>query len=357
MSVTAVPPPTASVARPSRRAKPIATRGRTVSLGGRGALAVGAIAYPLLVNQYWQHVGVQVLATTVAALGLAVLTGQAGQVSLAQGAFVGAGGYGAAIAAGEWGAEFPVAVAFGTLVALVLGVVSGLPALRMSRLYLAVATFALHYAGLFAVKELDVTGRSIGLSLPAASIGSMELDTRRHFYWLLLGLVALVAWMSSNWVRARTGRALAAVRDRDVAAVAVGVDVTRYKIIAFALASAVAGASGAVNAYYFGLISPDTYPINLSIQLITIVVVGGVGSLSGAVIGSIVLTLLPELLRELTKQLESSYPRLGQQLLSIQTGVYGAILVAVLLLRPDGLVGIGRQLRRWAASFPYGNPP
>lgn len=318
---------------------------RRAAMAGWVALGTACLIFPFVSNDYWIFVANRALVTVIAAVGISLLSGSTGQISVGQGAFVAVGGYGAALAANELGLAIVPAVLVAVVGAVALGVVVGLPALRLDSLYLAVATLVFHVALLFGVRQLDLTGGSVGLRLPVSSVGGWWLDDRVDFYLLLLGVSAVSVASTARLLRSRTGRALMAIRDREVAAAALGVHVTRFRLFAFGMAAALGALAGSIDAFATRTITPDTYPLTLSIQLLTVIVVGGLGSLGGAVVSAVVLSYIPEGLRTLTSALDDVVPRLADQLLAVQTGVYGAVLVAVLVLQPEGLAGWMRRVR------------
>lgn len=316
-------------------------------------LAAGSLALPLVANEYWLLVANRALITVIAGVGLAILSGSTGQLSVAQGAFMAVGGYAAAIGATELGLAIIPATGFAVAIAIAFGTLVALPALRLDSLYLGVATLALHVALVYLIRHLDVTGGSVGLQLPTSSIGAWRIDDRIDVYALLLVAAALTVTAAARLLRSRTGRALMAIRDSDMAAAALGVHVTRFRVFAFALSAALGALAGAIDAFASHTITPDSYPLTLSIQLLTVVIVGGMGSLGGAVVAAVVLSFIPEALRVLTSALQDVLPRLADQVLAVQTGIYGAVLVAVLVWKPGGLAGWWRQ-RRSVEAGPEG---
>lgn len=313
--------------------------------GARVAAIAACFLVPLIANDYWLLVANRALIMVIAAVGLSILSGTTGQLSVAQGAFMAVGGYTAAIAAVELNVPIVPATALAVTVAVVIGVLVGLPALRLDSLYLAVATLALHAALLFQISNMEITGGHVGLRLPVSSIGGWRLDTRADFFYLLLPTVLVCIAVTSRLLRSRTGRALMAIRDHELVAAGLGIHVTRFRLLAFALSAAFGALAGSIDAFAAPTITPDSYPLALSIQLLTIVIVGGMGHLGGAVAAAIVLSYLPEALRIATDGLSSIAPRLAEQVLALQTGAYGIVLVVVLVRQPQGLAGWWQQRR------------
>ena len=265
-------------------------------------------------------------AYAIAILGLVVLTGTNGQISLGHGAFMAVGGYTLAILAEAWNwppeLTFPVAA----VVAFVLGGIVGLVALRLSGAYLALATFALAVAVPPLIKRFaSVIGGAQGVTL------MFSRDSRILYAeaWGIAALLILVTWFM---LRGRIGRSLRALRDNEIAAVSFGINPVGYKTFAFALSAAYAGIAGALVGTATAYVSPETFELQLSLTLVIGLVIGGLGSLWGAVIGALVVEFLP-LLSQLVNPAASSL-------------IYGIALILVMILVPGGVVGALRTLRR-----------
>ena len=316
-------------------------------------LLVGLALYPILVGAYFVHLAIQALIVVIGAVGLWLLVGQTGLISLAHAAFIATGGYAAGVVSVRTELGLGAGIAAAVVLAILLSVLVGLPALRLESLYLAIATMAFHFAVLFVFTRYELTGGNFGLRLDPPILFGWTLTSRTDFYILTLGLAVAAVLFAANVRRSRTGRAWGAVRDRDLAAEAVGIHLARYKLSAFAVSGAYGAIAGALSASYLGTTGPDNYPLVLAIQYLSIVIVGGLGSLSGAVMGALLLSLLPEGLRLLTGWLQGSLPVLADNLLLLQSGLYGAILVVVLLLQPEGLYGMWLRAKRWWLTYPY----
>jgi branched-chain amino acid transport system permease protein len=261
-----------------------------------------------------------------AILGLTVLTGTNGQISLGQGAFMAAGGYTLAILAHSAGWPPELAIPIAAVVAFVLGGVVGLIALRLTGAYLALATFALAVSVSPLIKRFGwITGGAQGVTLP------FSRDSRVLYAetWGIAALLLLITWFM---LRGRIGRSLRAIRDNEIAAASFGIDPVPYKTFAFALSAAYAGIAGALVATATAYVSPDTFGLQLSLTLIIGVVIGGLDSLWGAVIGGLVVEFLP----------------LAAQSINVAATslVYGIALILVMILMPGGIAGALRTLSR-----------
>jgi len=277
----------------------------------------------------------------IAVMGLGILLGFTGQMSLAQAAFLGIGAYTSAWFTTHLG--WPVWPAMGAAVALsaLVGLAVGYPCLRLSGHYLALATIGFGIiAQLVLINWKSVTNGSDGVTgIPPPQIGPWTLDTYGKYYYLVLAAVLVCAYVAWRIKTTRVGRALHAIRENEIAARATGIDATRYKIIAFVLAGAYAGLAGSLLAHDIKFISPDSYSFDQSVVFLVMLILGGSSSITGALVGALLLTMLPEVLRPL----KSSYIM-----------VYGAAVIAMIVFMPQGLVGLFAALR---ARFETRTPP
>ncbi len=329
------PPSSSSPAAPARRRAPAWARGALWLLA---LLAV--LALPFLLKNYRVFQLNLVLVYAIAVLGLNLLTGFNGQFSLGHGAFYAVGAYTAAVlierAGWPYGWTLPAAGAL----SFALGVAVGFPALRLAGPYLALATYALALAvpQLLKSRHLEAwTGGVQGLVLAkpeapfALSLWGRALSADRWLYLVALAVAALMFWLAANLLRGRIGRALLAIRDQPTAAAAMGINLPRYKTLAFGIAAAYAGVAGALGALCVGFVSPDSFTALLSITLLVGAVVGGLQSLAGALFGALFIQFVPNLTDALSK--------------SAPWAVYGAVLIAAMALLPGGVVGGLRSLR------------
>jgi branched-chain amino acid transport system permease protein len=320
---------------------------RRSTLGPLGAfVALAAVVYvlPSLISDFRAQQLAYVGIYTIAVLGLNVLTGYTGQISLGHGAFMAIGGYTTAILMADHGVRDLWTIPLAGLVAGVAGFLFGLPALRLSGLYLALATFAVAVATPAVIKRFEgFTGGGSGINLFGLEelTGSLEpVDllwrevTFNDWLYLLTWTIALVGYVAA-WLllRGRTGRALRAVRDSETAAVSSGVSLARYKTLAFAVSAAYCGVAGSLFAIATTFVNPDTFPVTLSIFLLVGVVVGGLGSLVGVIAGAVLIQFLP-----LWAQEVSSSP-------GAPAVVYGAVLILLMFLLPGGVAGLVQRIR------------
>jgi len=294
-------------------------------------IAFVLLALPNVADNYIRYVMTRLFIYVLVALGLNLLTGYAGQVSLGHAAFFAIGAYTAAVLAES--ARWPsvLCVVAGAAFTAVVGYLLGLPCLRLTGLYLAMATLGFTLIVQEMLLQLAViTHGSEGMKVRPAAILGFAFDSDYRKYHLLLVVTALMLLVARNIVRGRTGRAFLAIRENERAAEAMGVNLARYKTIAFAVSALYTGLAGALSAFMVGFLDPQEFSFFLSIQFITIIILGGLASLLGSVLGAAFLIILPELLAGLDVW---------------QALVYGLIMVVTIIFMPFGLSG---ALRRYA---------
>jgi branched-chain amino acid transport system permease protein len=295
------------------------------------ALAAALIvALPWFGRAYLSFVLCTIAVHFIVALALNLLVAQAGQISIGHAAFWALGAYGTAILVTKLNLPFLVGVLGGGAVAGLIGAMVAIPALRLQGHYLAIATlgFALFVQQVLHEWE-GLTGGRAGMFVPRPELAGYELSTDFQYYYVLVAVCAVLAWMSRNLARSRTGRALMALRMSATAAASCGIDRARNLIMVFALSAFLTGVSGALYAHLVGYLSVSTFTLGTSLSFLTMIVVGGVGRLSGALAGAVFLTLAPEYLRGFG---------------DAQMVLYGLILVLVMLFLPGGIVSLPQRL-------------
>ncbi|CAM5780834.1 MAG: branched-chain amino acid ABC transporter permease [Burkholderiales bacterium] len=314
-----------------------------------GLLLLGLLAAPWLLPEYWLAQLTFILIYGIAGLGLMLLSGYTGQISLGHAAFLGVGAYTQAVLANA-GWPFPLAMVGAAVLAAAVGVVVGLPALRVKGIYLAIATLAFG----FIVEEgfarwESVTGGNAGLSVQAPSFFGWTIESTHGFYALCLVTAVLATLGIVNLLRAPTGRAFVAIRDSEISAQSMGINLARYKTLSFALSAALAGLAGALYAHKIQFLTPDQFNILQSIDLLLLVVIGGLGSIHGAFLGAIFLIAMPQLIALGKDWLPDA---IGQAP-GLQAVVYGVVLVGFVLFEPLGLYGRWLKMRTWLQLFPF----
>lgn len=297
------------------------------------------------------------LIVMIGAIALTVLTGSAGLVSFGNAAFFAVGALAASVTGVQWQWPFPAVLLVSGLFGAVVGAVVGLPSLRVRGFYLLLATLALQYVvGYVFLSYQDKYFGLAGVTFLSPSFFGWTLSDDPRWYLFLTALTAVVLLLSFNVGRTRAGRAFVAIRDNDVAAASVGVDVARVKLKAFAFSSFFISLAGALYVYYLGNASQDTFDLSLALSFVAMILIGGLGSLLGAVLGTLVWQLLPQVITTYASSgSQSSSSFLSTNAAQLSELILGVIVIALLLLRPDGLKGIWdafiQSLRRW----PYGS--
>jgi branched-chain amino acid transport system permease protein len=322
-----------------------------------GLLAALAVWLPFGLSPYWLGWTNIILMAAIAAVGLNILTGFTGLVSLATGGFLGVGAYASANLTVFFHWPMIPAVLAATLIAALIGAFFGLPALRLKGLYLAISTFAAQEILSERFRSWKWLTRGHGTIVTGIpTVGGRKLDTKFEWYWLLLVITGLVVCGSINLFRTGLGRAFVAIRDQDIAAEVMGVPVGRYKVIAFSIACGLAGFAGALQAFY-----PDTqtvtwenYEIEKSFLFVAMIIIGGLGSVSGAVYGAAFLTWLPNYINQFGASLQtSSFKVLIQRLSAVQLGLFGVVLVVFLLVEPRGLARLWQRAKDYFRLWPF----
>jgi branched-chain amino acid transport system permease protein len=309
---------------------------------------------PYFASYFWMDVLNRILIAIVAATGLNILTGFTGQISLGNAAFLAVGAYATAFFSGRLGLPFPLVIPLAGLTSALVGMVFGVPSLRLKGLYLAVATLAAHFVIEFTSTHWDsVTGGVNGISVPAAKLGAFELDGDRRLFYLILPITVLLLLFAKNLFRTKTGKAFVAIRDQDISAEVMGVNVFKYKLLSFGVSSFYVGVAGSLVAYQAHIISPENFPITVAIDQLGMIIIGGLGSILGSIFGAVFITLLPELLRVATGALGESFPKLVDLFAPLKSGIFGLAIVLFLLFEPDGMAARWHSIRSYWKTYPF----
>ena len=314
-----------------------------------GLLGLFLVTAPWLLDEYWLAQLTFVLIYSVVGLGLMLLAGFTGLFSIGHAAFLGVGAYTEAVLAAQ-GWPFPFSLAMAAGLSAAVGAVVGLPALRVKGIYLGIATLSFG----FIVEEglarwESVTGGNAGKHVEAVNIFGWKADNEASFYAVCLVVTVLATLAVINLLRAPTGRAFVAIRDSEISAQSMGIHLARYKTMSFMISAALAGMGGALYAHKMQFISPDQFSILQSIDLLLMVVIGGLGSIHGAFLGAIFLITMPQLIA-----LGKDYlPDAIAMAPGLQAVVYGLVLIAFVLFEPMGLYGRWLKVRTWFQLFPF----
>jgi branched-chain amino acid transport system permease protein len=316
-------------------------------------LGLALVIFPFFAGQYWLYLACLVAINVASATGLNILTGYTGQVSLGQAAFMGVGAYAVAILEKHLGTPFLLNLLGAGGAAMLVGLLVGIPSLRVKGLYLAIATIAASFILHFVFANWTrVTGGTAGLTVPPASIFGFALDTEFRLYWLIVPLTVLMLTGAANLFRTRIGRAFIAIRDRDISAEVLGIPLLRYKLLSFGLSSFYAGVAGGLWAYFFRSVTPESFPLLMSIFFLAAIIVGGMGSILGGILGAVFMTLVPEVLKLMVGWLPNASEAMVM-LAPVRTIAFGALIVGFLVFEPHGLAEIWRRIRRFFHLWPF----
>src|SRR5216684_6933859 len=318
-----------------------------------GLLGVAVLALPFLLSEYYVGETTWVFIYSICGVSLMVLVSYTGLVSLGHAAFLGIGAYAHAFFL-QHGMPWVVSLVLAVLITTASGLVVGLPALRMTGIYLAIATlaFSVIIQEVFSRWE-SVTHGFAGMPVAKPTILVVPFEDDRSFYYLCLFFLVLALWLTRNLLRSPTGRAWIAIRDSEIAAQSMGVNLAIYKSMAFAYSAALMGLAGALFAHKIAYLAPDIFTILLSIQFLLLVIVGGLGSLHGAVYGAVFVAILPVLISQARDSVPAwqGLDRFVKQP-GLEPGLFGLILVLFILFEPLGIYGRWVKIKIYFSLFP-----
>lgn len=329
-------------------------------LGVMLALFLVFVAFPLIAmifSEYLITIGILVGIAVVGAVGLNLLLGYAGQISIAHGAFMGIGAYTTALVTNNTPIPFFLALILGGVGAMLVGLIFGLPSVRIKGLYLAIATLAAQYIiDWFIIRApAGITGGTGATLVKRPVIAGFSFDSDMSYYFIVAACVVLALVFAENLLRTRIGRGFIAVREREVAARILGVNVSGYKLMAFMISSFYAGIAGGLWGAYTLAISYEHFTILTSIQYLAMIIVGGLGSLVGSVYGAVLITLLPLLLRSILDVIAPSLPGVVSSFAYFREFLFGLIIVLFLIFEPRGLAQIWVRTKNYIRLWPFGH--
>jgi branched-chain amino acid transport system permease protein len=322
-----------------------AASGMTARRLGLAAVIAASLALPFLLSNFRLFQFTLVFVNAIALLGLNILTGYNGQISLGHSAFYALGAYTSAILIDRWSVPYALTIPVAGLLCLAAGFLFGIPALRLEGLYLALATFALSLAVPQILKYFEHwTGGSQGivLSKPEPPFG-LPLTPDQWLYFMTLAVLLVLFWLAANLLAGRTGRAIAAIRDNPIAAQAMGIDTALYKSLTFGVSAAYTGVAGALSALAIAFVAPDAFNVFLSITFLVGIVVGGLASIPGAVFGALFIQFVPNWAQDISK--------------AAPWAIYGVFLIVFMYVMPLGIAGSLRMLWARARGRRAGNRP
>ncbi len=313
-------------------------------------------------NDYMILIACKMGMLLIAVVGVNILTGYTGLVSLGHGAFVALGAYLVTMLDNGFAGIIPEPVMFFVIeplavaITALIGVIVGLPSLRVKGLYLAVATLAANFIVIFLIEQdafASWTGGVVGIDTPDANLLGWVLDTNREVF-ILIAVVAFTSLLAAqNLIRTRVGRAFIAIRDRDYSAEILGISLLRYKLTSFALSAAYCGLSGAMFAFFYSRILPEQFELDLSLELVAALIVGGMGRTMGPVFGVMVIVMMPEVIKVFAATFTGGDAASARYISPLQEIAFGLLLVFFLLKEPLGINHITDRILRAANRWPF----
>jgi branched-chain amino acid transport system permease protein len=317
-----------------------------------------AVILPLSLHEYYLSIINLSLIAIVGALGLNILVGYTGQISVGHAAFMSVGAYTAANLAVKLGLPFWITLPAGGLMAALVGAIVGIPSLRIKGLYLAITTLAGQLIIEWIINHTPAIsgGAQASIQVPRPTLWGYELRSQGQLYFFLLFFAALAIVATLNLIRSRIGRAFVAIRDQDIAAEIIGIDIYRYKLLSFAISSFYAGVCGVLYTYYLGIANYEQFQIVVSIDYLAMIIIGGLGSVLGSVLGAVFVTMLPIVLRLAMEPLAGLFFSPGEMssvIASTRLVLFGGLIIFFLVVEPEGLNRLWRNIRNYFRVWPF----
>jgi branched-chain amino acid transport system permease protein len=317
-----------------------------------------AVILPVSLHEYYLSIINLSLIAIVGALGLNILVGYTGQISVGHAAFMSVGAYTAANLAVKLGLPFWITLPAGGLMAALVGAIVGIPSLRIKGLYLAIATLAGQLIIEWIINHTPAIsgGAQASIQVPRPTLWGYELRSQGQLYFFLLFFAALAIVATLNLIRSRIGRAFVAIRDQDIAAEIIGINIYRYKLLSFAISSFYAGVCGVLYTYYLGIANYEQFQIVVSIDYLAMIIIGGLGSVLGSVLGAVFVTMLPIVLRLATEPLAGLFFSPGEMssvIASTRLVLFGGLIIFFLVVEPEGLNRLWRNIRNYFRVWPF----
>jgi branched-chain amino acid transport system permease protein len=321
-------------------------------------LVLFAVVAPLSLHEYYLSIINLVMIAVVGALGLNILVGYTGQISIGHAGFMSVGAYTAANLAVKAHLPFWITLPAGGLMAALIGAIVGIPSLRIKGLYLAIATLAGQLIIEWTINHVPWIsgGAQASIQVPRPSLLGYELRTQGQLYFFLLFFTVVAIVATLNLVRSRIGRAFIAIRDQDIAAEIIGIDIFRYKLLSFAISSFYAGVCGVLYTYYLGIANYEQFQIVVSIDYLAMIIIGGLGSVLGSILGATFVTFLPIVIRWTMESFGSLFfspAELPGTISSLRLIVFGALIILFLVMEPEGLNRLWRNIRNYFRVWPF----
>jgi branched-chain amino acid transport system permease protein len=316
------------------------------------------IICPMLLGEYYLSIINIAAIAVVGALGLNILLGYTGQISIGHAAFMSVGAYTAANFAVHFDMPFWITLPAGGLMAAAIGILVGLPSLRVKGLYLAIATLAAQFIIEWVLNHTPAIsgGVQASIEMPRPVFFGIVLNTQAELYFFILPVTAVAIIATLNLVRSRLGRAFVAIRDQEIAAEIIGINVYRHKLIAFGISSFYAGITGVLYTYYFGIANYEAFQLPISIDYLAMVIIGGLGSVLGSVFGAVFVTLLPIGIRIFMETVGVYFVDgvyLAQVIAQMRLILFGGLIIVFLVIEPEGLNKLWQNIRNYFRVWPF----
>ncbi len=311
---------------------------------------LGTLVMPMRGNRYIIYISTLIVINAIAAQGLNFLIGYTGQISLGHGGFMAIGAYLTAILCTTYHYSFWIVFPLVPLVTGCLGLLIALPALRLKGLYLAIMTLAFHMVVALGSMSLEITGGYQGIDVPKPSIGGVVFNTETHSYYLALLTGFLFFLFSVNLSRTKIYRAFIAIKEREISAQSMGISLWGYKTLAFFLSSVYAGVAGSLFAISTRHITPNHFPLMVSIEFIMMNIVGGPGSILGILLGTVLVTILPYFLLSVIQIIGTFFPMAVVHFADVKLVIYGVIIVVFLMYIPGGFREVVFKVLRYSSK-------
>ncbi len=311
--------------------------------------------FPLYLDNYWLRIVNLIGITIIAATGLNILTGYCGQLSIGHAGFIAVGAYTSAILTNKLGVPFPAAFLCSGLMAGLVGMVFGMPSLRVKGFYLAISTIAAQFIIIWVLQNWgSMTGGFNGMNVPAASIAGFTFRTESSQFYLIMVITALTIFFAKNLARTRPGRAFVAIRDNDLAAEVMGINLFRYKLLAFFIGCFFAGIAGSLLAHFSRTINTEYFPFMDSVLYVGIIIIGGLGTTIGPILGVIFIRLLGVLVTQMSPALQAAFPAIpGNFTSGIAPMVFGLAIMLFIIYEPRGMAHRWSKLKSSYRLWPF----
>lgn len=316
------------------------------------------VVFPMIMTDYYLSIINLCAIAIVGALGLNILVGYTGQISVGHAAFMSVGAYTAANLATRFDLPFWITLPSGGLMAAAIGLIVGLPSLRVKGLYLAIATLAAQFIIEWVINHTPAIsgGVQASIEVPRPALFGWVMDTQVEMYYFLMVLMTLAIIGALNLVRSRIGRAFIAIRDQDIAAEIIGINVYRYKLLAFGMSSFYAGVAGVMYTYYLGIANYEMFQLPISIDYLAMIIIGGLGSVLGSIFGAVFITLLPVVVRIFMETVGVYFVDgvyLAQVIAQMRLVLFGGLIIFFLVVEPDGLNKLWQNIRNYFRVWPF----